>query len=164
MSLLQHNFGAEPLPFFSWISLLDPTLIQCFHSGQNFWLRPEILDFFEKARKRPEKPEKARILYNLPQKKPEKGQKFAKRAKIYTISQNPIAAWYGTSWNIWFRVEKIGQFSRKNDLNAIKTQILQFGGQNLTTGFQRQRNSQGQRLPRYGRFCVYSNFWKSTRI
>ena len=107
-----NNYKFEPLKIFSSLAVLPfqtfailghknrtkksrkSCLFQCFHSGQNFWLRPEILAFFfekartrpEKARKRPEFCKEARILYNLPQKKPEKGQNFAKRAKIYAKS------------------------------------------------------------------------------
>ena len=91
VSLRFKNYKFEPLKIFSSLAVLPfqtfailghknrtkksrkSCLFQCFHSGQNFWLRPEILAFFLK------KPEQG-------QKKPEKGQNFAKRPEFYTIS------------------------------------------------------------------------------
>ena len=141
-----NNYKFEPLKIFSSLAVLPfqtfailghknrtkksrkSCLFQCFHSGQNFWLRPEILAFFlkkpEQGQKKPEKgqnfakrpefytishkrsPRKARILQKgqnfiqSPTKEARKRPEFCIRAEIYTISQNPIAPRDGTSSNI----------------------------------------------------------------
>ena len=116
----------------NWLFLIF--LNQCFHSGQNFWLRPEILAFFQKARNRPEKARKGQNLYNLPQKKPETGQNFAKRAEIYTISQIPIAVRDGTSRKFDFVWKKLVNF-QKNDLKCNKNANFAVWGSKFNNRF-----------------------------
>ena len=103
-------------------------------------LRPKFLTsarnsgFFQKARNRPEKARKGQNLYNLPQKKPETGQNFAKRAEIYTISQIPIAVRDGTSRKFDFVWKKLANF-QKNDLKCNKNANFAVWGSKFNNRF-----------------------------
>ena len=119
--------------WFSWISASTQAKISDF--GQKFWL---FLKKPEQGQKKPEKGQnfaKRPEFYTISHKRsPKQARILQKRAEIYTISQIPIAVRDGTSRKFDFVWKKLANF-QKNDLKCNKNANFAVWGSKFNNRF-----------------------------